>query len=121
MVFEKDFLSLLQEKLQDIPIYYQMAPQGTKEPFGVLQTITTSGAIEVGVQKPWMQLDIYTKTQFGAVETAEKALDAIQFYCGRRGETLFESIVAERKSLIKCEDGTWKVPLDIRFYCRRIQ
>lgn len=121
MVFEKDLLSLMQTKIKNFPIYFQMAPQGTKEPFGVLQTVSTSGAIEVGVQKPWMQLDIYGKTQFEAVEKAEEALEVIQFYCGRKGETLFESIIGERKSLIECEDGTWKVPLDIRFYCRRIQ
>lgn len=121
MVFEKDFLSLLQEKLQDLPIYFQTAPQNAKEPFGVLQTVAAGGAMEVGVQKPWMQLDLYTKTQFSAVETAEKALDSIQFHCGRKGGTLFEGVVGERRGLMECEDGTWKVPLDIRFHCRRIQ
>lgn len=122
MLFETDFLSLLQARLSDVcPVFFQRAPQGTVEPFAVLQTIAVPGAIEVGVQRPWMQLDVYGATEFEAVTVAEQAMDAIQFHSSRTGETLFEHIKAERSRMIECEDGTWKVPIDIRFYCRRVQ
>lgn len=122
MLFEKDFLSLLQSRLTGIcSVFFQKAPQNAAEPFAVLQTITASGAIEVGVQRPWMQLDIYGVTEFETITVAEQAMDAIQFHSSRTGETLFEHIKAERSRMIKCEDGTWKVPIDIRFYCRRVQ
>ncbi|MBQ3729711.1 MAG: hypothetical protein IJS84_00125 [Spirochaetales bacterium] len=122
MLFETDFLSLLQARLSDVcPVFFQRARQGTAEPFAVLQTIAVPGAIEVGVQRPWMQLDVYGATEFEAVTVAEQVMDAIQFHSGRTGETLFEHIKAERSRMIECEDGTWKVPIDIRFYCRRVQ
>lgn len=122
MLFERDFLALLRDRLDGIcGVFFQKAPQGTTEPFAVLQTISASGAIEVGVQRPWMQLDIYGATDFEAVTMAEQAMDAIQFHSSRAGETLFEHIKAERSRMIECEDGTWKVPIDIRFYCRRVQ
>lgn len=122
MLFEQDFLSLLKSKLSSIcPVWFQKAPQGKSEPFAVLQTITVPGAIEVGVQRPWMQLDIYGANEFSALTTAEEVMDAIQFHSGRTGGTLFEKVKAERSRMIECEDGTWKVPIDIRFYCRRIQ
>lgn len=122
MLFETDFLSLLQARLSNVcPVYFQKAPQGTAEPFAVLSTITASGAVEVDVQRPWMQLDVYAETQFAAVELAEAAVDAVQFHSGRMGRTLFEGVKAERRAMIGCEDGTWKVPIDIRFYCRRIR
>ena len=122
MLFEKDFLALLQSRLTGIcSVFFQKAPQNTAEPFAVLQTVAASGAIEVGVQRPWMQLDIYGATEFEAVTVAEQAMDAIQFHSSRTGEILFEHIKAERSRMIECEDGTWKVPIDIRFYCRRVQ
>lgn len=120
-MFEKDFLTLLQTSLAGVcDVYFQKAPQGKSEPFAVIQTITVHGAIEVGVQRPWMQLDIYAATEFEAVQKAEEAMDTIQFHSGRTGTTLFEKVKAERSRMIECEDGTWKVPIDIRFYCRRI-
>lgn len=122
MFFEQDFLTLLQTRMTDVcSVFFQRAPQGKAEPFAILQTITASGAIEVGVQRPWMQLDIYAATEFEAVQKAEEAMDAIQFHSGRTGTTLFEKVKAERSRMIECEDGTWKVPIDIRFYCRRVQ
>lgn len=122
MLFERDFLMLLQTRLASVcDVHFQKAPQGKSEPFAVLQTITVPGAIEVGVQRPWMQLDIYAATEFEAVQKAEEVMDAIQFHSGRTGGTLFERVKAERSRMIECEDGTWKVPIDIRFYCRRIQ
>lgn len=122
MLFEKDFLALLQTKLDGIcTVHFQKAPQETPEPFAVLQTITASGAVEVGVQRPWMQLDVYCRTEFEVVVASEQAIDAIQLYSGRAGKTLFEKVKAERSRMIECEDGTWKVPIDIRFYCRRVQ
>lgn len=122
MLFETDFLSLLQTRLSDVcPVYFQRAPKGTAEPFAVIQTIAVPGATEVGVQRPWMQLDIYAATEFEVLTLAEEAMDRIRFHSGRTGVTLFEKVKAERSRMIECEDGTWKVPIDIRFYCRRIQ
>ena len=122
MLFEKDFLALVQSKLDGVcGVFFQQAPQDAAEPFAVLSTISASGAIEVDVQRPWMQLDVYAETQFAAVGLAEAAVDAVQFHSGRTGGTLFEGVKAERRAMIGCEDGTWKVPIDIRFYCRRIR
>lgn len=122
MLFETDFLSLLQTRLSGVcPVYFKRAPKGTAVPFAVIQTIAVPGAIEVGVQRPWMQLDIYAATEFEVLTLAEEAIDRILFLSVRTGVTLFEKVKAGRSRMIECEDGTWKVPIDIRFYCRRIQ
>jgi hypothetical protein len=116
MVFEKPFLSWLRERLGDMfPVFYAEADQDRGEPFAVLHTILTGATREAGMMRPLMQLDLYAADRFSAVELAETAVCRIQFISMASDGLVFSCMQAERVGPIRMEDGTWKVPIDIRF------
>lgn len=116
MVFERPFLQWMQERLQDLlPVFFEEADQTQQEPFGVLQTILTGATREVGMMRPLLQLDLYNADRFKVIELAETVIGRIQFMDMASDGLFFSCLQAERSRPIRVEDGTWKVPIDIRF------
>lgn len=116
MVFEKPFLNWLRERLGDMfPVFYAEADQGRGEPFAVLHTILTGATREAGMMRPLMQLDLYADDRFQAVELAETVVCRIQSVSMASEGLVFSCMQAERAQPLRVEDGTWKVPIDIRF------
>jgi hypothetical protein len=99
-------------------VFFEEAETKQKEPFLVLQPISSSGARDAGVLHPIVQLDVYHADRYAAVELAERITSDLYlqraFFDGIR----IESVVAERMQAIKVEDGTWKIPIRIRFFCQ---
>lgn len=123
MNFEMPMLEYLQQELGEIltgGVHLALAPEVAQEPFGVLSPVSSGSVPETGTCRPWMQLDVFEDTRFHAITTAENVIEAIQMHSGRQGSFYIESVKADRAALIQCEDGTWKVPIDIRFYLRRV-
>lgn len=124
MLYESDFLAWLRGnvRLQTMfgsKIYWQLAPQKTTGSFLVLQGINTRGHREVDAASPRMQLDCFSTDASGVVELAEAV---VQELFGRSfifGSTAFSCMVAERAMVIPVEDRSFKVPVDVRFSCRR--
>lgn len=116
MIFEKPFYEWLRSQLSEIvPVFYGEAGQEQSGAFAVLQTIHTGATREAGMMKPLMQLDLYHPDKFMVVETAESIIQSIHFFSLYRDGLIFSSLQAERTQQLRVEDGTWKVPIDIRF------
>lgn len=123
MNFERAILEYLQQDAGSLltgGVFFELAPENAAEPFGVLHSVSPGSVPEAETCRPWVQLDVFTQTQTEAVEKAEAVIEAIQFHSGRQGTFYIGSLKAGRAALIQCEDGTWKVPIDIRFYLRRV-
>jgi hypothetical protein len=123
MLFEKDFLSWLQglETIREATngVWFEKADEGQEEPFVVIVEVTAGGAREAGVLHPFLHLDCYAKDRFGAVALAEKVAGAIHGAGFTEGDTVFGKVTAERSAPLEMEDGTWKVPVIVRFSCQR--
>ena len=65
------------------------------------------------------QLDIFEKTPEKAIMAAERIILLLNGSDAGYGSTLFDSMRLERASLIRVEDGTWKVPIEITANCIR--
>ncbi|WP_320130252.1 DUF3168 domain-containing protein [uncultured Sphaerochaeta sp.] len=100
-------------------IFYGLAPETATNPFAVLQDISPNAQREISTAKPRMQLDVFAADQYSASDIAEEIVLALIFTSFTSGETYFQSVTAERTKALRVEDGTWKVPIDIRFSCRR--
>lgn len=124
MLYESDFLAWLRNNVQlkamfGNKIFWQLAPQNTKGSFLVLQGISNRGHREVGVASPKMQLDCFSSDASGVVELAEAVVQELFGKSFVSGSTAFSCMVAERAMVIPVEDRSFKVPVDVRFSCRR--
>lgn len=124
MVVEKAFLSFLRADAGCMSalsggLFYGQAPEGCSEPFGVLNLVSEGGVREAGCFFPLMQLDVYHAAIHQAAESAESIVQSIENGRGVAGVAYIQGVRCRRAPAIRCEDGTWKVPIDIRFNCRR--
>ena len=124
MQYENDFLTWLRRNpavqlLFGDRIFFGLAPAATANPFMTLQDISPNSNREIATAKPRMQIDCFATDQFEAAMLAEKLVLEIQFCSFTSGDTYFQSVRAERVQGMRVEDGSWKVPVDIRFSCRR--
>lgn len=124
MLHEKDFLGWLRDNQQmkslfGTKIFWKLAPQKTTTPFAVLQDISSRGFREIDAACPRMQLDCYSGNEFMVIELAEAVETELFGKAFTYGNTLFSSVVAERAMVLKVEDGSFKVPVDIKLSCRR--
>ena len=120
MIGEKAFLEVLQSEkaFQSLKMkfYFEMAPETAKEPFAVLFPITNQQSLESGSSRISMQLDVFHKTVFSALEMADRIVSLIHHVWFRTSEGYIQGIVAQRTPPLRVEDGTYKVPVDIRFF-----
>lgn len=117
-IIEKDAVDYLNKAL-GMKVFLELAPENAKEPFGVLTGITTGAVRKLRFFHPMLQLDIYEKTAAAAITKAEEVVLALNDTDAEYGSTLFDSIRAERVSLIHVEDGSWKAPIEITANCIR--
>lgn len=119
-VIERDAADWL-NSIIGMKIFVGIAPENAKEPFGVLQMISTGSVRSLSFFHPLLQLDVFGENPQEAISKAEAAIGMIDRTDAQYGSTLFDSIRAERASLIHVEDGTWKVPIEITANCIRRQ
>ena len=117
-IIERDMVDYLQKTL-GIPVFMGLAPENAKDPFAVLQTITTGAVRTLEFFHPLFQLDVYERTAEKATREAERVILFLNGTDAECDSTLFDSIRAERATLIRVEDGTWKVPIEITANCIR--
>ena len=117
-IIEKDMVDYLNGCL-GMPVFMALAPENAKEPFAVLTPITTGAVRSLTFFHPMFQLDAYGKTAQEAITEAERIILRINGKDVESGSTLFDSMRLERASLIRVEDGTWKVPIEITANCIR--
>lgn len=117
-IIEKDMADFLNGNL-GMKVFLELAPENAKEPFCVLTGISTGAVRSLGFFHPEFQLDVFGKTAADAISRAEDIVLAINGTDARQGSTLFDSIRAERVSLIHVEDGSWKAPIEITANCIR--
>lgn len=122
MLTEKAFLKWLQENkdIKDLKakVYFEEAPENVKEPFLVLYSISTSQILEIGAAVQRMQLDVFHTDRFKAMELADKLVVLLYHKSFRSEDVFISGLQAQRLAPLKVEDGTYKVPLDIRFICK---
>nr|WP_321265214.1 DUF3168 domain-containing protein [uncultured Sphaerochaeta sp.] len=124
MLHEKDFLGWLRNNQQmkalfGSRIFWKLAPKKTAMPFMVLQDINARGFREIDAACPRMQLDCYSDNEFAVVELAEAVEKELFGKAFVYGTTSFSSMLAERAMVLRMEDGSFKVPVDIKLSCRR--
>lgn len=117
-IIEKDMLDALGKAL-DFPVFLEIAPDKQKEPFGILRTISTGSIRNLDYFHPLFQLDAYERNPEKATRLAEETIGRINGMDAHAGITLFDSIRAERAMLIRVEDGTYKMPIEITANCIR--
>lgn len=117
-IIEKDAVDYLDSAL-GIKVYLCTAPDNSEEPFAVLTPITGGAIRALSYFHPLMQLDVFGKTAQEAIREAERIILLLNGSDAKYGSTLFDSIRAERASLIRVEDGTWKAPIEITANCIR--
>lgn len=117
MVFEKGLLAHVQSLRLTGRTWMEEAPEGTSadEPFIVLSAITCGGAREAGVLHPLVQADCYAPDIYAAVTLAETLAEAVDNEPFTSEGMRYEGVRAERTAPIRVEDGSWKVPVQIRF------
>ena len=117
MVFEKGLLAHVQSLRLTGRTGMEEAPEGTSadEPFIVLSAITCGGAREAGVLHPLVQADCYAPDIYAAVTLAETLAGTVDGEPFTSEGMRFEGVRAERTAPIRVEDGSWKVPVQIRF------
>lgn len=119
-IIEKDMLEVLNEIL-GIPVFLAIAPERQREPFGVLNTIVTGRIRELSFFHPTFQLDVYERNPEKTTILAEQCIEKLHGSDAEASSTLFDSIRAERAMLIRVEDGTYKMPIEIKANCIRRQ
>lgn len=97
--------------------WFGEAPEGTPadKPFIVLSAITCGGAREAGVLHPLVQADCYAPDIYAAVTLAETLAGTVDDEPFTSEGMRYEGVRAERTAPIRVEDGSWKVPVQIRF------
>lgn len=117
MVFERGMLAHIQSLRLAGRTWLEEAPEGTPadKPFIVLSVITCGGAREAGVLHPLVQADCYAPDIYAAVTLAETLAEAVDNEPFTSEGMRYEGIRAERTAPIRVEDGSWKVPVQIRF------
>lgn len=120
MIGEKAFLEVLQNEkaFQSLKMkfYFEIAPETAKEPFAVLYSVTNQQSLETGSSRVSMQLDVFHKTVFSALELSDRIVSLLHHAWFRTSEGYIQGIVAQRTPPLRVEDGTCKVPVDIRFF-----
>ncbi len=126
MISEKIFLEALQNNgevkriIEGAKIYLGEAPKGAGDNLLVLNAITQGAIMEAGTTLPLYQLDVYHKDKFRAIEIAD-SLNVLFF---REQMTVGNYFLAfrkiERLREEKCEDGTYRVPLEIKLLIKEI-
>lgn len=117
-IIEKDAVDYLNKSI-GMKVFHEIAPENAAEPFAVLTTITTGATRALSFFHPMFQLDIFEKTPQEAISKAEETVLRLNGTDAEYGLTLFDSIRAERVSLIRVEDGSWKAPIEITANCIR--
>ena len=121
LLYEKSLLAWLQDLNAGWGtngVFFEEAEAKQEEPFLVLQPISGSGARDAGVLHPIVQLDVYHTDKYMAVELAERITSGLYLQRALYEGIRIESVVAERMRAVKVEDGTWKIPIRIRFFCQ---
>lgn len=117
-IIEKDMVDYLNKTI-GMKAFLELAPENAKEPFSVLTGITSGAVRPLSFFRPTFQLDIFEKTPEKAIIAAERIILLLNGSDAGYGSTLFDSMRLERASLIRVEDGTWKVPIEITANCIR--
>ena len=117
-IIEEDMINFLNERL-GMKVFLNLAPENATEPFAALTLITTGAVRSLTFFHPLFQLDIFAKSPQEAITLSEGIVLKINGTDAEYGSTLFDSIRAERVSLIHVEDGTWKAPVEITANCIR--
>ena len=117
-IIEKDMADLLNGRL-GMKVFLALAPENAKEPFAVLTMIVPGAVRTLHFFRPTFQLDVFGRTPQEAIEKAEGIVLQINGEDAECGSTLFDSIRAERASLLRVEDGSWKAPIEITANCIR--
>lgn len=119
MMAEKAMLALLQSDgliaALGLPVHFLEAPEGQEGPFMVLQPIAGTQMLEIGVAETTMQLDVFHADRFKAVETADAVVSALYHTSHSVDGMFITGLSVQRAAPLRVEDGTWKVPVDIRF------
>lgn len=117
ILFEKGLLGHVQSLALAGHVWEGEAPEGTgkDERFIVLQTVSAGGAREAGVLHPLVQADCYAPDIYAAVTLAETLAEAVDNEPFTSEGMRYEGVRAERTAPIRVEDGSWKVPVQIRF------
>ena len=119
MVSEKAFLEVLQKseeiKKLKLKVYFDEAPESAREPFLVLYSISHSQILEIGAASCRMQLDVFHRDRFKAIELADRIVSLLYHRSFRTEEMFISGLSVQRTPLIRLDDGAYKVPLDIRF------
>lgn len=117
-IIEKDMVDFLNSNL-GMKVFLELAPENAKEPFSMLTGITVGAVRSLYFFHPTFQLDVFGKTAAEAISRAETIVLKLNGTDAEYGSTLFDSIRAERVSLIHIEDGSWKAPIEITANCIR--
>lgn len=119
MIAEKALLSFLQTDpsviLLGLEIWWEEAPEAVKEPFMVLHAISSRQTLHVGFSHTAMQLDVFHRDRFKALETADAVIEAIWHRNAAAGDIYIMGIEAQRMPPLKAEENVWKVPVEITF------
>ena len=117
-IVEKDLVDYLNSTL-GMKAFMASAPEGESEPFAVLTMISPGAIRALSFFHPLFQLDVFTATPQEAIAKAEGIIARINGTDAAYGSTLFDSIRAERASLLRVEDGSWKAVIEITANCIR--
>lgn len=118
MIAEKAMLVLLQDDAQIAalgPVFFMEAPEGQEGAFMVLHPISGTQMLEIGVAQTSMQLDVFHADRFKAVESADSIVSLLYHTSHSVDGMFITGLSVQRTAPLKVEDGTWKVPVDIRF------
>ena len=117
-IVERDLVDLLNSTL-GMDVFMSIAPENAKEPFAVLSTVNIGAVRPLSFFHPLFQLDAFASSPQEAITDAEGIISKINGTDAEYGSTLFDSIRAERASLLRVEDGSWKAVIEITANCIR--
>lgn len=119
MISEKLFLKALQNSaeikaLGAGKVYYEQSARDEENNYLVLGLVVNSDNLNIKVNQSFFQLDVFNEKLFRAVEIAD-ALVTILFQSRFVVDNHYFVINrSERQKAMKLEDGTWKVPVEIK-------
>lgn len=119
MMGEKALLELLQTEERIVALgmkaWFEEAPEDAAEPMMVLQSIRGDQELEIGLASFEVQVDVYSPDRFTAVEKADALVGILHHASFTVSGMFMTGFAARRTAPLKVEDGTWKVPVEIRF------
>lgn len=119
MIIDRVLHQILKEELKEYEIYYLEPSELDKEKFLLLYPVSTIARREAGALWMHFRLDVFHKNFFDLRKITEEIIDIINHKSFKKNGWIIELLRANENMFLKLEDDSYKIPIDIRFMCKK--